>query len=107
MEHRIPTAASLMRTAAVRRSAIAAVVSVGLAGCGSSSTDQAKATALFRQTVERSYDIRTGRCSQTAPTRWTCTAHINDPGKEIDVDVYGRVSDVDGTLSASGHTVVR
>jgi hypothetical protein len=110
MDHRIPKIVSPMHRAAVRRSAVAsmaAVVSISLVGCGSSSTDTGKATALFRQTVERSYDIHAGRCAPTAPSRWTCTAHINNPGREIDVDVYSTVRSVDGTLSAYGHTVVR
>jgi hypothetical protein len=107
MEHRVQRTVSLMHAAAVRRSAFAAVVCVGLVGCGSSSADKATATALFRQIVEHQYDIRTGRCAWTAQSRWTCTAHVNDPGKEINVDVYGTVSNVDGTLSESGHAAVR
>ena len=94
---------------ALRRSALAAttvVVSAGLVGCGSSSTDTAKATAVFRQTVEHQYDVKAGRCDRTGSARWTCDAHINDPAKEVDVDVHGTVRRVDGQWSESGSTAV-
>ncbi len=82
-------------------------MSVGVVGCGSSSTDTPKATALFRQGVERQYDIKAGRCARAAPSRWTCTARINEPAKLIDVIVYGTVMVNDGQLSVAGHTRLR
>jgi hypothetical protein len=77
-----------------------------LVGCGSSSPDAAKATALFRQTVERQYDIGAGHCARVAPSRWTCTARVNEPAKLIDVILRGTVTVNDGQLSVAGHTAV-
>ncbi|MGH9656302.1 MAG: hypothetical protein ACRD6B_22905 [Bryobacteraceae bacterium] len=74
-------------------------------GCGSNSTDTAKATALLRQGVERQYDIKAGRCARATSSRWTCTARINEPAKLIDVIVYGTVTVNDGQLSVAGHTL--
>jgi hypothetical protein len=75
-------------------------------GCGSSSTGTAKATALFRQTVERRYDIKAGHCARATLRKWTCSARINEPAKLIDVVLYGTVTVNDGQLSVAGHTVV-
>jgi hypothetical protein len=75
-------------------------------GCGSNWTDTAKATALFRQTVEHQYDVAAGHCARTAQTRWICTARINNLAKEVDVDVHGKVWRVDGQWSESGSTTV-
>jgi hypothetical protein len=77
-----------------------------LLGCGSSAPDAARATALFRQTVERRYGVGAGHCAQVAPSRWTCTARINEPAKLINVILDGTVTVNDGQLSVAGRTVV-
>jgi hypothetical protein len=110
MEHRFPRTSSLVCAQGICKAALATIAgaaALGLAGCGSRSIDTATATALFRQTVAHHYGMNVGRCERTAASRWTCTAHINDPGEEIDVDVYGAVRNLDGTLVEYGHTRAR
>ncbi len=105
----LPRTLWVVRPAVLRRSALAAIAigtSVGVIGCGSSSTDTAKATALFRQIVERQYDIRAGHCVRATLSRWACTARINEPPKLIDVILDGTVTVDDGQLSVAGHTAV-
>ena len=109
MKHGHFRTVGLAHSAAFRRSALAAIaaaVSAVVVGCGSTSTDTAKATALFRQNVEHQYDVAAGRCARTAQTRWTCTARINNVAKEADVDVRGTVWRTDGQWSESGSTTV-
>ena len=109
MEHVLSRTDRLAHSAAFRRSllaALAVVASAGVVGCGSSSTDTAKATAVFRKIVERQYQVTAGRCAPTAPTRWNCTARINDPAKEIDVAVHDTLWRDDGQWSASGSQAV-
>jgi hypothetical protein len=106
MEHPL---AQIARSAAPRKCAVAAIassVSLGLAGCGGSLTATAKATAVFRQIVKHQYGIDAGRCARTAQARWTCTARINEPAKEIDVDFHGTVSHSDGQWTAVGSQAV-
>jgi hypothetical protein len=100
---------TVWHAAALRRSALAAiavVASTGLVGCASGTTDTAKAAALFRQMVERQYDVTAARCARTAHARWICAARINNPAKEIDIDVHSTVWRADGQWSASGSTAV-
>jgi hypothetical protein len=85
---------------------MAAAASAVVVGCGSNSTDNAKATAVFRQVVEHQYDLTAGRCARTSQTRWTCTARINNLAKQVDVDVHGKVWRADGQWSESGSTTV-
>lgn len=105
MEHLLSRTGGLAHSAALRRSVLAAlavVMSAGVIGCGSSLTDTAKATAVFRKIVKRQYEVTAGRCARTAPTRWNCTARIDDPAKEIDVAVHDTVWRDDGQWNASG-----
>lgn len=108
MEHSVAHRASCGRAAARKCAvtAIAAAVSVGLAGCGSSLTGTAKATAVFRQIVKHQYNVDAGRCARTSPARWTCSARINDPAEEIDVDFHGTVWRSDGQWTAAGSQAV-
>jgi hypothetical protein len=108
MEHSPLRTASFGRSAARKCAvaAIAAAVSVGLAGCGSGLSGTAKATAVFRQIVKHQYNIAAGRCARSTPARWTCRAHINDPAKEIDVDFHGTVWRSDGQWTEAGSRVV-
>jgi hypothetical protein len=109
MKHRHFPTVGLAHSAALRRSALAAMAaaaSAAVVGCGSNSTDTAKATALFRQIVAHRYDVAAGHCARSAQTRWTCTARINNLAREVDVDVHGNVWRVDGEWSESGSTTV-
>jgi hypothetical protein len=110
MEHLLSRTVGLAHSAAPRRSVLAAlavVASAGVIGCGSRSTDTAKATAVFRKIVERQYEVTAGRCARTAPTRWNCTARIDDPAMEIDVAVHDTVWSNDGRWNASGSQAAR
>ena len=105
MKHALEQTISRWPSAALWKGALATgavVTCICLVGCGSHSTDTATATALFRQIVKHQYDVTAGRCSGTTSKRWTCTARINDPAKEIDVDFRATVWRDDGQWSATG-----
>ena len=100
---RAESSASFRRFALV---AMATATSALVVGCGSSTPDTAKATALFRQLMEHHYDVAAGRCARNSETRWTCTARIDNVAKEIDVDVNAHVSRADGQWTESDSTTI-
>ncbi len=106
--------------------ALAALVVLAATGCASDNSTSSTSTApkspkhrsppgstqavtdYWRQQVQGQYDgpvaLGDGRgCAKASKTRWVCTAHIQNPNKDIDiygtVTVHGRVINVEAHLN--------